>query len=458
MKQTDSSFRDPDGFVFEHNGEIFRAVNFSYQKAYDHLLSSGLYKKLIDRGLIVPFEEIDSSALGIEGYYKILRPEQVLFISYPFEWSFTMLKDAALLTLEIQRIALNYGMSLKDASAFNVQFKNGHPIFIDTLSFEMYPVNRPWIAYRQFCQHFLAPLALMANVDPGLNRLFIIYIDGIPLELAKKMLPFRSRLSLSLFLHIFLHSKAQKKYNSSSVQISQYYRKFSLSSMRYLLSGLRSAIENQRWNPIGTEWADYTSEGVHKKEYIEFKTKTISSLLDRIKPQTVWDLGANTGNYSRIASDKGCHVISFDMDPSCVEKNYSIVRKNKYSNVLPLLMDLLNPSPSLGWRGAERLSIYSRNKPDLILALGIFHHLTMSANIPIESIASHFASLAKYLIIEFVPKDDEKVQLLLLSREDIFKDYTQDKFETIFSKHYRIEQTIQSSCNQRVFYLMIKNE
>lgn len=456
MKRIDSSFRDPDGYMFEFQGELFRAVNFSYKPAFDHLLSSGLYQELINRRLMVSFEEVDPFQFGLTDLYKVLKPERIRFISYPYEWAFNMLRDAAILTLEIQKLALEHGMSLKDASAFNVQFQNGKPILIDTLSFELYPVNHPWVAYRQFCQHFLAPLALMAHVDPGLNRLFIIHLDGIPLDLAAKMLPYRSRFSLGLYLNIYLHAKAQKKHEESSIRVATDKRKFSLGSMKALIEGLKSSVQNQRWKPSGTEWVDYTNKGVHTLEYTELKTKVISGRLDEAKPHTVWDLGANTGYYSQLAAQKGIEVISFDADPACVKKNYSIIRKNKETNILPLLLDLLNASPSIGWGGTERLSLYNRNRPDLIMALAIIHHLAIRSNIPLELIAAQFASLANRLIIEFVPKEDEKVQHLLLNREEIFPDYTQTKFERAFSIHYKIEQRIPSDSNHRIFYLMTK--
>lgn len=187
---------------------------------------------------MVRFTEVNQTELGLSGYYKILKPERIRFISYPYEWAFNMLKDAALLTLEIQKIALEYGMSLKDASAFNVQFQNGKPVFIDTLSFEIYREDTHWVAYRQFCQHFLATLALMEMVDPTLNRLFIVNIDGIPLEMAVKMLPYRSRFTIGLYLHIYLHAKSQKKYNGSHIQVASNKRKFSLQAMNALLEGL----------------------------------------------------------------------------------------------------------------------------------------------------------------------------------------------------------------------------
>jgi hypothetical protein len=440
--------------MFEYQGELFRAVNRSYQPDYDHFLASGLCRELINQGLMVPFEEMEPTQFGLPDLYKILKPERIQFISYPYEWAFNMLKDAALLTLKIQKLALEHGMSLKDASAYNVQFQKGKPVFIDTLSFELYPIDHAWTAYRQFCQHFLAPLALMTYIDPGLNRMFIIYLDGIPLDLAVKMLPLRSRFSLGLYLNIFLHSKSQKKYNSIRKRVVDGKQKFSLRSMRSLVDGLESTVHSLRWKARGTEWADYTNENVHSVEYIQFKNNVISGWLDAVKPEIIWDLGANTGDYSRLAAQKGIDIISFDMDPSCVNKNYEMVKNNRETNIHPLLLDILNPSPSIGWEGIERISFYNRNRPDLVMALAIIHHLAISANIPLDLIAKHLAGLASHLIIEFVPKEDDKVKLLLLNREDIFPDYTQIYFEKAMLKYFNIEQKIPADCNLRIFYLM----
>ena len=191
------SFRDPSGFLFHLNGLIYRQINIEYKKNYIHLMKSGLYEALMDTKLLIPHEEVNIGSLASDNAYKIIKPEQVLFISYPYEWCFSQLKDAALTTLKIQKKSLNFGMSLKDCSAYNIQFRKGKPILIDTLSFEEYREGKPWIAYRQFCQHFLAPLALMSYKDIRLNQLLRIYIDGIPLDLAIHLLPFRTRFVFS---------------------------------------------------------------------------------------------------------------------------------------------------------------------------------------------------------------------------------------------------------------------
>jgi len=211
MKLLTSSFRDPSGFLFEKDGELYRQINVSYFKDYDMLMTSGLYKELIDKKLLIPHKE--------QGY-EIIKPEKIPFISYPYEWTFSQLKDTALLTLKIMKISLEHGMILKDASAYNVQFIGCKPIFIDTLSFEKYKEGEAWVAYKQFCQHFLAPLALMAYMDVRLNSLFKSFIDGIPLDLANKLLPIKAKMKPSLFMHLSLNSKFQKKYSKSKKEVS----------------------------------------------------------------------------------------------------------------------------------------------------------------------------------------------------------------------------------------------
>src|SRR6185436_4959816 len=189
--QLSASFRDPSGFLFSRGGILYRQVNRAYQKEYARLMESGLYEKLVKAGLLIPHVEVDQPPAVEVDALKVIQPDRVPFISYPYEWSFGQLKSAALATLSIQKRALKMGMSLKDASAYNIQFVHGKATLIDTLSFEVYEEGEPWVAYRQFCQHFLAPLALMALKDVRLNQLLRVYIDGVPLDLVSELLPTR---------------------------------------------------------------------------------------------------------------------------------------------------------------------------------------------------------------------------------------------------------------------------
>jgi ribosomal protein L11 methylase PrmA len=449
-----SSFRDPDGFVFFSNCHLYRAVTFLYRDNYDHLINSGLYAKLTKEGYLIPHNEVELIDGEAQGMYKILEPEMVQFISYPYEWSFSQLKDAALITLEIQKIALEFGMSLKDASAYNVQFHNGHPVFIDTLSFEMYSEDQPWTAYKQFCQHFLAPLSLMGFCDIRLNGLMKNYLDGIPLDLAHSLLPIKTRFNFGLLLHIHLHASAQKKYNSNSVKVSDLKRKFPKNSFLVLLATLKKTINRINWEPKGTEWGEYTEPGVHNQKYLSHKKQLVSEFINMVKPEIIWDMGSNTGEFSRIAIEKGGSVIAFDIDPACVEINYRNVKTRKEENVLPLLFDLVNPSPSLGWANNERNSLTGRSEGDLIMALALIHHLCISNNLPFDKIAEYFSSLSKWLIIEFVPKEDDKVQVMLKNRVDIFSTYTLEEFENVFRNYYSIEKVQNIQDSKRTIYLM----
>ena len=451
-----SSFRDPSGFLFIRSGVLYRQVNYDYKEHYDLLINSGLYKSLVDSKLLIPHEEVAIDYVKSGNAYKVLKPEPIDFISYPYEWCFSQLKNSALTTLEIQKEALKYGMTLKDCSAYNIQFSKGRPVFIDTLSFERYREGEPWIAYRQFCQHFLDPLALMSHKDIRLNQLLRVYLDGIPLDLASSLLPFRSRFNVTLLLHIHLHSASQKHYADKPVRKEMIGKRVSMRSFMGLVDSLESCVRKLRWSPQDTEWHDYyLSSSNYIVEAINHKKQLVSDFLDKLRPQVVWDLGANTGLFSRIAGDKGIQTICFDIDPACVEINYLTTVEKGETNIFPLLLDLANPSPGIGWENKERMSLWERGHADTVLALALIHHLAISNNLPLDSIARFFNKICSSLIIEFIPKSDSNVQTLLATREDIFPNYTQEGFENEFSKLFSIEGCVNISNSERTMYLMV---
>jgi len=444
-----SSFRDPSGFIFIRDNEIYRQVNLPYQQDYDLLINSGLYKALIDEELIIPHEEKEIAEEVPGSVYKIIKPEPIPFISYPYEWSFSQLKDAALTTLNIQKRALEYGMSLKDSSAYNIQFRNCKPIFIDTLSFEVYKEGLPWTAYRQFCQHFLAPLALMALKDVRLNQLLKSYIDGIPLDLVSHLLPSSSYFRYPILLHIHLHAKSQKHYANKSIPKSngQIKRKISKHAFLGLIDSLETGVKNLKYKLQETEWGEYYDNTNYSDEAFDHKKRLIEEYTEMVKPNFVWDLGANEGVFSRIISNKNIPTISFDIDPVAVEKNYINAVKSNDTYILPLLLDLTNPSPGIGWENKERMSIAARSNVDLVIALALIHHLAIANNLPLEKIAKFFSDISPYLIIEFVPKSDFQVKRMLATREDIFKEYDQSGFERAFSGYFSLlkSETIKDS-------------
>jgi len=454
-----ASFRDPSGFVFYKENILFRQVRKRYSSHYDRLMSCGLYETVLAAGLLVAHTEEPLRNAVTEDAYRILRPDRIPFISYPYEWCFSQLRDAALATLRIQKEALNAGMSLKDASAYNIQFKSGRPVLIDTLSFECYEEGLPWTAYRQFCQHFLAPLALMSRTDIRLGLMLRTHIDGIPLDLASRLLPRATWLNPGLLAHIHLHGAAQKRYEGSQVRNPRTQGGVSRTAMLGILDSLESTVGKLSWTPAGTTWAEYYANTNYTDKAMEGKTKLVAGMMEQIapKPQLVWDLGANTGVFSRLASSRGATTVAWDMDPAAVEKDYRECREKAEPLLLPLVGDLTNPSPDLGWALKERRSLTSRGPADLVLALALVHHLAIGNNVPLARVAAFFAATGRWAIVEFVPKSDSQVQRLLASREDIFDGYTQPEFEAEFGRLFTIVQTAPVPDSERVMYLLRAN-
>ncbi|UCE08054.1 MAG: SAM-dependent methyltransferase, partial [bacterium] len=290
------SFRDPSGFIFKKDNRILRQINESYARQYTRLFDSGLYDCLTKKNLLIPHKEVALELAYNNRAFKVIEPEKIDFIAYPYEFCFSQLKDAALTTIQIQKMALDKGMTLKDASAYNIQFHKGKPLLIDTLSFDIYDEGGPWIAYRQFCQHFLAPLLLMSYKDIRLAQLLRVFIDGLPLDMVSRLLPRSTYLKFSILTHVHLHAKSQKKYESGSV--GKIDRKISLRGMKGLIDNLESTIERLRWKHDSTEWGDYYDDTNYSKDALDYKLKLIDEYLDEISPRTVWDIGANTGFFS----------------------------------------------------------------------------------------------------------------------------------------------------------------
>jgi hypothetical protein len=449
------SFRDPSGSLFLREGVIYRRVNTAYRHHYDLLLSSGLYDALVKGDLLLPHEEVDSGLALPPQAYRVIKPEPIEFISYPYEWCFSQLKDAALTTLSIQQLALDHGMCLKDASAYNIQFRNGKPILIDTLSFEEYQPGRPWVAYRQFCQHFLAPLALMAYTDVRLSQLLRIHIDGIPLDLASSLLPWRSRLNPTLSLHLHVHARMQRRFGGRPLSAR---RRLSLMALRGILESLKSLIGRLTWKPQGTEWSDYYEHTNYSPQAYDHKRQLVAEFVATAAPKAVWDLGANIGIYSRVAAERGVRTISFDVDPAAVERNYLECRRAGENRILPLVLDLTNPSSAIGWAHEERLSLAARGPADLVLALALVHHLAIGNNVPFKMMARFLHRISRFLVIEFVPKSDSQVQRMLSSREDVFAEYDEATFRREFAEYFDIESSQRLADSQRTLYLMRRKD
>jgi ribosomal protein L11 methylase PrmA len=453
------SFRDPSGFLFLHEDTVYRQVNRVYQSDYDRLIESGLYDRLTKEGLLIPHEEDADAPRQGDDVYKVIRPERLDFVAYPYEWCFGQLKDAALTTLRIAELALEHDMLLKDATAYNIQFHRGRPVLIDTLSFEAYREGEPWVAYRQFCQHFLAPLALVAYTDVRLGQLLRVFMDGLPLDLTSKLLPFRTRLRFPLLTHLHLLGAVERRASSATPEAQakgqgRARSRVSRQGLQGILSSLRSGVERLDWAAGRTVWSDYYTETNYSDEASINKQGLVEQFLGKLSPSTVWDLGANTGVFSRIAARTSHLTVSFDLDPAAVEKNYHQCKAEDAKNILPLVLDLTNPSPGIGWENRERPPVFERGKPDAVLALALIHHLAIGNNLPLARIASFFHSLASPLIIEFVPKADSQVKRMLASRVDIFDDYDQAGFERAFEPLFTLRESVGIPETERTLYRM----
>ena len=449
-----ASFRDPAGFVFWRDGQPYRHIASSFASDWEAFVSSGLAKELMKDGLMIHYENVDPSLSS--GAYAVIKPAKINFVSYPYEWSFGQLQDAALLTLELQRRAVAKGLSLRDASAFNITFIDGRPMLIDSLSFERLVSGSPWVAYGQFCSHFLAPLALMAYKDPRAALMLREAVDGLDLAFVASLLPRRTLLNIGLLSHLHLHARSVSSHASDVTPPRQAHIRPTAAAG--LLDNLRRTVAALSYLPAGTEWADYAGHTSYSPVAAASKAALVTSLLPATEQGWAWDLGANTGEYSRLAVDAGYRVLSADIDPAAVERHYRRLKNDQRRDTLPIVLDLTNPSPALGWDLHERRSIIERANADVVLALALVHHLAIGKNIPLSMIASFFAKLAPALIIEFVPKNDPMVAHLLLTRPDIFPDYTIGGFREAFGHEYAIIAERQIEDSPRTLFLMRRRD
>jgi hypothetical protein len=477
-----ASFRDPSGFVFYRDGVPYRQINARFAPEWDAFLSSGLYDRLAADGVLLPHEEAPPDLAVTADAHAVIKPKAVEFISYPYEWSFGQLKDAALLTLRAQALAVERGFTLRDASAFNVQFVEGAPILIDSLSFEPGEAGRPWDAYRQFCQHFVAPLALIAYRDPRLALLVREFLDGIPLDLAARLLPIRTRLNLGLASHIHLHARAQARSGEAAPRVrplavqanavasaapkageagqagtgatGRGAQRIGRTGQLAILDSLRSTIEKLDWDPQGTTWSGYTRVTSYSERAAASKLAIVERFLKEASGHWVWDLGANTGEFSRLAARLGRSALALDGDAAAVEQAYRQVKRDGEKAVLPLVVDLSSPSPALGWALRERRSILERANADVVVGLALVHHLAIGNNVPLVSIAEFFAALGPELIVEFVPKEDPMVVGMLAHRRDVFPDYTIDGFRSAFAPSFAIVSEAPVEDSPRTIFLM----
>lgn len=453
----EASFRDPSGYMFHDGGTLRRVINPIYFPQYRKLTESGFYKTLINNNLLISHKETSVSEEKI-----VITPEKIPFIINPYEWCFEQYKHAALLTLKIQKYALSKGFILKDASAYNVTFHKGKPIFIDTLSFDFYEENTPWRAYKQFITHFLGPLVLSKYHGTDVFKMLQTHIDGIPVKLIASLLPSRSKLSSVLYTNIHLLAKMESKH-SEDYNVETKITKLSKKAHNNIIDSLFNYIKKLELKEA-SEWGDYYTKTNYKADAFEKKKELIRKWVLSLNPQKLIDIGGNDGTFVRTVKDKVPFILVTDIDYNAVDNNYRQVKKNNEENILPFVCDILQPAPGIGFNNTERNSLIFRLKefaPDVTLALALIHHITLSGNVPFEKSAEFFASFSKYLIIEFPTREDSWVESLLIRKREFinhFDFYNETNFEIAYSNYFDILEKQQIENSNRIMYLIkIKN-
>lgn len=456
------SFRDPSGHVYLLGQRVLRTVTERASSDYEQARDAGLFGHLYDSGTIVAFRELaesewtsDLPAKSADAAY-VLELERVPFISHPYEWSFSLLKAAALAHLDLQLDLLARGFKLSDASAYNIQFLGPRPIFIDHLSIRPYVEGELWLGHRQFCEQFVNPLLLRAKCGIAHNTWFRGNLEGIPTRDLARILPTRSRLSWNTLTHVHLQARLERsaiERPGAAIAKAKGTRRISKLAYGGMLRQLRNWLASLHPADTGkTVWGEYAKTHTYTGEEAEAKRRFISEFAAAASPGTLVDLGCNTGDYSVCALQGGAgRVIGFDFDQTALDIAYARAIAEKH-NFLPLWLDAANPSPDQGWKQAERRGLMARMPVDAVIALAFEHHLAIARNVPLPDVVDWIVAMAPTGIIEFVPKNDETVQRMLALREDIFPDYTEEAFAAALSSRARIVRSEAVSKSGRTLF------
>ena len=453
------SFRDPSGYVAHHGDRIFRVLREDAFNAFESLKASGLLAELVAKKWLVPTDV--STELAIQDVApRVLEHEPIPFISYPYEWSFELLKRAALFHLDLHLSSLQSGFTLTDATAYNVQFVGTRPIFIDPMSLVSYEEGLMWFGQRQFCEQFLNPLLLTSLLRIPFNAWYRGAVEGISSGDLARMLRSKHKLSWRVWSEVLIPVWLQRSAEADPAKVvAAKQRKLPLNALQFMLRNLRTWIADLR-DPFTTEttvWRSYEIENFYLPEEERRKEAFVAEFVRRSRPKTIWDLGCNTGLYSETALRAGArYAVGFDSDHGAL--NLAVRRSTQGDlNFLPLHMDACNPSPSQGWNQKERAGFSSRGKPDAILALALEHHIAIGRNVPLPMLLDWMVDLADRGVVEFVPKNDGAVQRMLSHREDIFDQYSQAEFEAELLKRAAIGSKEVISASGRTLYVFEKN-
>lgn len=455
------SFRDADSTVFYTDEGVFRALSAQGLEDFEALAASPLFERFTGDGRLVWTEYVEAErgdlpALRTEAVAALLRHETIPFVSYPYEWPFGMLRDAALLQLDLLLAGLDEDLILKDSSPYNVQFRGAQAKFVDVGSFERLPEGEPWIGYRQFCMLFLYPLMLQAYKGLAPHAWLRGAIDGITPTQMSAVTSARDVLRRGVLTHVRLHARLERRHGERPRQVKRELRQagFNKELIRANVSKLRKLVGRFEWSPPSGVWTDYGERAHYTDRDTEEKDRFVREVAGSRTWDLVWDLGANDGRHSRLAADAGAgYVVAMDGDHGAIEHLYRSLRDADDRRILPLTVNLTDPSPALGWRGTERKSALERGRPDLVLCLALVHHVSIAGNVPIREVVDWLRSLGAALVIEFPTREDPKVeQLLAAKRSGTHLDYDREFFERCLGEAFEVERSERLTSATRILY------
>ena len=453
------SFRDRSARVFYAGGEVYRALSGRALEHWEALAATEFHGRFVREGSLIRSERIDPAAVpfppGRASWAGMLRHETVPFVSYPYEWSFGMLRDAALLQLDLLLAALDEGLTLKDASPYNVQWRGALPVFVDVASFEKRTPGEPWVGYRQFCQLFLYPLLMVAYRDLPFQPWLRGSLEGLEAETCLKVLGRRAMLRPGVGTHVYLQARAEAAYGSTTRDVRSELRAagFNEQLIKANARRLRRLVAGLRWRRRRSTWSAYTDCGHYGEADAAAKAGFVRAVTAARAPRLAWDLGCNTGTYARVAAEGVGRVVAMDGDHLAIERLYQALHAERDERVLPLVVNLADPSPDLGWRNLERKRLTARGRPDLILCLALVHHMVIGANVPLHEFLDWLSGLGADIVIEFVTREDEMVRRLLRNREDQYDDYQLDVFERELSARCAVLRRQVAASGTRILYL-----
>ena len=452
------SFRDRTARVFYHQGRIFRGLTGAAFEEWQALSATGFFRRFTASGGIVPTAQRELSSVplspGDHHWTAVLEHERIPFVSYPYEWSFEMLKDAAILQLDLILAALDEGISLKDASAYNVQWKGAAPVFVDVASFRRRPAGEPWVGYRQFCQMFLYPLLLQAYRGVPFQPWLRGSLDGLDAEVCLRMLGARDYLRAGVLAHVVLQARAQRAYASTTRNVRADLRAAGFDSrlIKANAARLRALVAGLTWTPQRSTWSDYVHCGHYEAADAAQKAEFVRAAAGARERDLAWDLGCNVGIFSRIVAERAKYVVAMDADGVAVDRLYRALKAEGVRTILPLVVNLTDPSPDLGWRNLERKRLSGRGRPDLVLCLALIHHVVIGGNIPLAEFLDWLRSLDADLIIEFVTREDPMVITLLRNKEDQYADYQQAVFDREVAARFAVASRQPLGSGTRIMY------